>query len=113
MATPISTQNTSTPSGSSGQSYRGPFAIMTTLFFLWGFMTVFNDILIPRFKDAFNLDYSHAMLVQFAFFGAYFIGSLLYFIISATTGDPIAKIGYKYGVVLGLLFSASGSALFW
>jgi FHS family L-fucose permease-like MFS transporter len=86
---------------------------MTILFFMWGFMTVFNDILIPRFKEAFTLDYYHAMLVQFAFFGAYFIGSLLYFIISATTGDPIAKIGYKNGVVIGLLISATGSALFW
>jgi len=86
---------------------------MTSLFFLWGFMTVFNDILIPRFKEAFHLDYTHAMLVQFAFFGAYFIGSLIYFIISSTTGDPIAKIGYKNGVVIGLLISATGSALFW
>jgi len=106
-----------TPSASSsstnGQTYRGPFAIMTILFFMWGFMTVFNDILIPRFKEAFTLDYFHAALVQFAFFGAYFIGSLLYFIISATTGDPIAKIGYKNGVVIGLLISATGSALFW
>lgn len=86
---------------------------MTTLFFMWGFMTVFNDILIPRFKEAFTLNYTQAMLVQFAFFGAYFIGSLLYFIISGTTGDPIAKIGYKNGVVIGLLISATGSALFW
>ena len=86
---------------------------MTTLFFLWGFMTVFNDILIPRFKEAFTLTYFQAMLVQFAFFGAYFVGSLLYFIISAMTGDPIAKIGYKNGVVIGLLISATGSALFW
>ncbi len=53
------------------------------------------------------------MFVQLAFFGAYFIGSLLYFIISATTGDPIAKMGYKNGVVIGLLISALGSALFW
>jgi FHS family L-fucose permease-like MFS transporter len=53
------------------------------------------------------------MLVQLAFFGAYFIGALLYFIVSATTGDPIAKIGYKNGVVIGLLISAAGSALFW
>lgn len=106
---------TTTPSSSSGngKSYRGSFAIMTSLFFMWGFMTVFNDILIPRFKEAFTLDYFHAMLVQLAFFGAYFIGSLLYFAISATTGDPIAKIGYKNGVVIGLLISASGSALFW
>jgi FHS family L-fucose permease-like MFS transporter len=96
-----------------GASYRGSFAIMTSLFFLWGFMTVFNDILIPRFKEAFTLDYFHAMLVQLAFFGAYFIGSLIYFIISATSGDPIAKMGYKNGVVIGLLISATGSALFW
>jgi len=95
------------------QTYRGPFAVMTVLFFMWGFMTVFNDILIPRFKEAFTLDYFQAMLVQFAFFGAYFIGSLLYFLISATTGDPIARIGYKNGVVIGLLISATGSALFW
>ena len=95
------------------QAFRGPFAIMTILFFMWGFMTVFNDILIPRFKAAFSLDYFHAFLVQFAFFGAYFIGSLSYFVVSATTGDPIAKIGYKNGVVIGLLISAAGSALFW
>jgi MFS transporter, FHS family, L-fucose permease len=95
------------------RTYRGPFAIMTVLFFLWGFMTVFNDILIPRFKDAFTLDYFHAMLVQFAFFGAYFIGSLVYFGISAGFGDPIARLGYKNGVVIGLVISAAGSALFW
>jgi MFS transporter, FHS family, L-fucose permease len=95
------------------QTYRGPFAIMTVLFFMWGFMTVFNDILIPRFKDAFTLDYFHAMLVQFAFFGAYFVGSLLYFAISASFGDPIARLGYKNGVVIGLVISAAGSALFW
>src|ERR1035438_7104534 len=98
------------PAGS--PAYRGPFAVMTILFFVWGFMTVWNDILIPRFKEAFALDYFHAMLVQFAFFGAYFIGSLVYFIISASTGDPIAKIGYKNGVVIGLLISATGSGLF-
>jgi FHS family L-fucose permease-like MFS transporter len=96
-----------------GQSYRGPFAIMTVLFFMWGFMTVFNDILIPRFKEAFTLNYYQAMLVQFAFFGAYFVGSLLYYLISTVTGDPIARIGYKNGVIIGLLLSAAGSALFW
>ena len=99
--------------GGNGQSFRGPFAIMTSLFFMWGFMTVFNDILIPRFKAAFTLNYFQAMLVQFAFFGAYFTGSLGYFLISATKGDPIARIGYKNGVVIGLLFAAAGSALFW
>jgi MFS transporter, FHS family, L-fucose permease len=109
--TPTTASTTST--SNTGQTYRGPFAIMTVLFFMWGFMTSINDILIPKFKDAFTLDYYHAMFVQLAFFGAYFIGSLIYFIISATTGDPIAKIGYKNGVIIGLLISAAGSALFW
>ncbi len=113
MAT-ITTTNTSAIGGSTnGANHRASFAIMTSLFFLWGFMTVFNDILIPRFKEAFTLSYFQAMLVQFAFFGAYFVGSLIYFLISATTGDPIAKIGYKNGVVIGLLISATGSAVFW
>ena len=107
-----------TPSGApsssgNGKSYRGSFAIMTSLFFLWGFMTVFNDILIPRFKEAFTLSYFQAMLVQFAFFGAYSTGALIYFLISMVSGDPIARIGYKNGVVIGLLISATGSALFW
>ena len=109
----ISPSGTTPASNGNGANYRGSFAIMTSLFFLWGFMTVFNDILIPRFKEAFTLNYFQAMLVQFAFFGAYFIGSLAYFIISITTGDPIAKIGYKNGVVVGLLISAAGSAIFW
>jgi FHS family L-fucose permease-like MFS transporter len=102
-----------TDTSGNGRAYRAAFAIMTSLFFLWGFMTVFNDILIPRFKEAFTLSYFQAMLVQLAFFGAYFVGSLIYFLISATKGDPIAKIGYKNGVVIGLLVSAAGSALFW
>src|SRR5271170_4333827 len=109
---PATASSTTSQTGD-GQTYRGPFSIMTVLFFMWGFMTVFNDILIPRFKEAFTLDYYHAMFVQLAFFGAYFIGSLLYFIISAPTGDPIARMGYKNGVVIGLLISATGSALFW
>src|SRR5213080_24800 len=79
MTTPLGTSapaaappplTVSAAAGASGGSQRGPFAIMTVLFFMWGFMTVFNDILIPRFKAAFQLDYFQAMLVQFAFFGA-------------------------------------------
>ncbi len=115
MATIATTPSRHEPTShtSANGNYRGSFAIMTVLFFMWGFMTVFNDILIPRFKEAFTLNYFQAMLVQFAFFGAYFIGSLIYFIISVTAGDPIARIGYKNGVVIGLVISAAGSALFW
>jgi FHS family L-fucose permease-like MFS transporter len=95
------------------QSYRGPFAVMTVLFFMWGFMTVWNDVLIPRFREAFTLNYFQAMLVQFAFFGAYGIGSLIYYLISMISGDPINRIGYKNGVIIGLLIAAFGSALFY
>ena len=95
------------------KTYRGPFTIMTVLFFMWGFMTVWNDVLIPRFKEAFTLSYFEAMLVQFAFFGAYGIGSLIYYIISMVSGDPINRIGYKNGVIIGLLIAATGSALFY
>ena len=58
-----STQPATSTQSTNGRNYRGPFAIMTVLFFLWGFMTVFNDILIPRFKEAFTLTYFQAMLL--------------------------------------------------
>ncbi|HYW95134.1 MAG TPA: sugar MFS transporter [Bacteroidales bacterium] len=86
---------------------------MTALFFMWGFITCMNDILIPFLKKVFDLNYFQAMLVQLAFFGAYFIGSLIYFIISATLGDPIYKIGYKRSIIIGLLLSALGCAMFY
>src|ERR1700709_2070118 len=115
MNNPISsTISPMTQAGTSGRrAYHMPFTIMTILFFMWGFMTVWNDILIPRFKEAFTLDYFHAMLIQFAWMGGYTIGSLVYYLISMISGDPINRIGYKNGVILGLLIAASGSALFY
>lgn len=80
---------------------------------MWGFITVLNDILIPHLKNVFELNYAQAMLIQLAFFGAYFVGGFLYFIISRTSGDPINKIGYKNGIIIGLLVSAIGTALFY
>ncbi|MCF6241689.1 MAG: sugar MFS transporter [Bacteroidales bacterium] len=100
-------------SSSKSDNYTLPFIVLTALFFMWGFFTVLNDILIPHLKAVFELTHFQAMLVQFAFFGAYFIGSLIYFIISVSFGDPINKIGYKGGILLGLALSAIGSALFY
>lgn len=94
-------------------SYGLSLSVLTTLFFIWGFITVLNDILIPHLKNVFELTYFKAMLIQFSFFGAYFVGGFLYFIISKTYGDPINKIGYKNGIILGLLVSAIGTALFY
>lgn len=83
------------------------------LFFMWGFMTVMNDVLIPYLKSTFALNYAQASLVQGFFFGAYAIGSLIYFIISVVSGDPIQRIGYKNGILLGLVVSAIGASLFY
>lgn len=94
------------------QSYTGPLVTVTMLFFMWGFITCLNDILIPKMKDVFTLQHWQAMLIQTAFFGAYFIISLLYFIFSITKGDPILKIGYKNGIIVGLVVAAIGCVLF-
>ena len=89
-----------------------PMAVLTTLFFMWGFMTVMNDVLIPHLKAVFTLSWWQSMLVQFCFFGAYFLGSLGYYLISRGGEDPIQRIGYKRGLIAGLVLSAFGSALF-
>ncbi len=90
----------------------GPFATVTLLFFCWGFITVMNDVLIPFLKQSFALSYFQAGLVQFAFFGAFFVVSLAYFLLSVGSGDPINRIGYKKTIVFALLICASGCALF-
>ncbi|MDR2914256.1 MAG: sugar MFS transporter [Tannerella sp.] len=89
------------------------FLVLTGLFFIWGFIISMNDILIPYFKGIFELSYFQAMLVQFAFFGSFFIGSLIYFILSVKTGDPIAKIGYRNGMAGGLFLAGIGCLLFY
>ena len=87
--------------------------VVTSLFFMWGFITCMNDILIPFVRKVFELGRFESLLVQFAFFGAYFIGSVVYIIISTQKGDPIVKMGYKNGLIVGLLVSAVGCALFY
>jgi FHS family L-fucose permease-like MFS transporter len=82
------------------------FIAMTCLFFFWGFITVLNDILIPFLKESFDLNYTQAMLVQFCFFGAYFI-------VSPFAGRLIDKVGYQQGIVIGLLTTAAGCCLFY
>lgn len=92
---------------------KGPLVILTFLFFMWGFITCLNDILIPHFKTNFQLSFFQSSLVQFSFFGAYFIGSLVYFFISSSSGDPINRIGYRNGIIAGLLLACTGTLLFY
>ena len=84
----------------------GPLVIVTILFFMWGLLTSLNDVLIPHLKAIYTLNYLQAMLVQFCFFGAYFIVSL-------PAGALIRRIGYQKGAVTGLLIGACGCALFY
>nr|WP_315253212.1 sugar MFS transporter [uncultured Duganella sp.] len=84
----------------------GPLVIVTILFFMWGLLTSLNDVLIPHLKAVYTLTYVQAMLVQFCFFGAYFIVSL-------PAGMLIKKLGYQNGAVAGLTIAAAGCALFY
>lgn len=95
------------------RNYTVPLITITLLFFMWGFITCMNDILIPYLKQLFKLTFFESMLVQFCFFGAYFIGSLIYFLISTTKGDPIDKVGYKKGIIFGIFLAALGCVLFY
>jgi len=82
-----------------------PLVIITILFFMWGLITALNDVLIPHLKALYSLSYVQAMLVQFCFFGAYFV-------VSVPAGMLIKRIGYKQGAVAGLMIAAGGCALF-
>jgi MFS transporter, FHS family, L-fucose permease len=90
-----------------------PFIVLTGLFFIWGFIISMNDILIPYMKNVFELSFFQAMLVQFSFFGSFFIGSLLYFLFSVKYGDPISKIGYRNGMSIGLFIAGLGCFFFY
>jgi len=81
-------------------------SVVTTIFFMWGFLTCLNDILIPHLKAVFELNYARAMLVQFTFFGAYFLMSL-------PAGRLVAHLGYKKGIVAGLAIAGIGALGFW
>ena len=95
-----------TPTANTTGSNTGPLVIVTVLFFMWGLPTSLNDVLIPHLKAIYTLSYVQAMLVQFCFFGAYFI-------VSVPAGALIRRVGYQTGAVAGLLIAAAGCALFY
>lgn len=88
------------------QNYRFSLTCLTSLFFIWGLLTSLNDILIPYLKGMFDLSYTQAMLIQFCFFGAYFI-------VSMPAGALVSKIGYQKGIVVGLLIAGVGALSFY
>src|SRR5688572_6957350 len=99
----------SPPSASATQpasTNRLALVVVTSIFFMWGFLTCLNDILIPHLKAVFELNFARAMLVQFTFFGAYFLMSL-------PAGRLVAHLGYKKGIVAGLAIAGVGALGFW
>ena len=89
-----------------GRTYTGALVVLTSLFFMWGLITSLNDILIPHLRAAFELTYVQVMLIQFCFFGAYFVMSM-------PSGVLVERVGYKAGIVIGLLMASAGCLLFY
>ena len=100
----INSEPAMTPA-SADMNYSRPLAIVTTLFFMWGFLTCLNDILVPHLKSIFDLSYARVMLIQFAFFSAYFLFSVPW-------SRIVNRIGYQRTMVAGLVTMAVGAFLF-
>jgi FHS family L-fucose permease-like MFS transporter len=96
---------TSTTTGTTPR-YTSALSAVTTLFFLWGFITCLNDILIPYLKAIFQLSFAQANLINLCFFGAYFLMSI-------PAGKLVARVGYKRGMLLGFVVAAIGAFLFY
>ncbi|EQD67194.1 glucose/galactose transporter, partial [mine drainage metagenome] len=97
--------NVARPQGGATQAYTAALVVLATVFFMWGFVTVLNDTLIPHFKTAFQLDYAQVLLIQLVFF-------LAYLIMAMPSAKILERTGYKLSVVLGLLGMAVSAAGF-
>jgi MFS transporter, FHS family, L-fucose permease len=86
-------------------SRKAALAVVTSLFFMWGFVTVLNDVLVPHLKSIFDLKYAKASLIQFAFFLAYFVFSL-------PAAKLIDRVGYKRTMVIGVVVMGIGALFF-
>src|SRR6266702_4958743 len=94
-----------TTASETSTAYTGALAIVTTVFFMWGFVTVLNDILVPHLKALFELNYTQTMLIQFTFFSAYFLMSI-------PSSRILARVGYQRSIVIGLSVMGLGALLF-
>jgi FHS family L-fucose permease-like MFS transporter len=97
---------TNTATGTAPQKTGLALTVVTTVFFMWGFVTVLNDILVPHLKALFDLNYTQTMLIQFTFFSAYFLMSI-------PSSRILARLGYQKSIVLGLSVMGCGALLFY
>lgn len=105
-STASTTKGSSSVQYNNQRNYLPELTILTSLFFMWGFLTCLNDILIPHLQNVFELNYFESMLVQFTFF-------LAYFLISLPSGKLVEKVGYKKGIVIGLVTAGIGTLIFY
>src|SRR5260370_13941798 len=105
MAIGVTREDSVTAVQTAGRNYTIPLTLMVSLYFGIGFITALNDILVPHFKDLFHLTNVTALLVQFCFFGAYFVKSL-------PSCWIVGRIGHKRGVVVALSVMGLGLLLF-
>src|SRR3979411_3346617 len=102
---PLANLNGPSSAVAPASTHKGALTVVTTLFFMWGFVTVLNDVLVPHLKSIFDLTYARVMLIQFAFFSAYFLFSI-------PSAKVIDWIGYKKTMVVGLCTMGLGALLF-
>ncbi len=98
-------QTAPSTSGAARERYTVPLILIVSLYFGIGFITAMNDVLVPHFKDLFHLSNFRALLVQFAFFGAYFL-------LSVPSGWIVSRIGYKAGIIAALTTMGAGLLIF-
>jgi FHS family L-fucose permease-like MFS transporter len=104
MAT-VSTSSAASSTSATTGTGRAAMVMITALFFMWGFLTALNDVLVPHLKSIFDLSYAQVMLIQFSFFSAYFVFAI-------PSGKIVEWIGYKRSIVMGLFVMALGAVLF-
>jgi FHS family L-fucose permease-like MFS transporter len=103
-------KNSENLSSDKATNYNGALATLVTVFFFWGFIAAGNGVLIPFCKTYFNLDQFQSQLIDFAFYGAYYMGALMLFVVSSLKKtDIMNKWGFKSGIVKGLILSALGA----
>ncbi|PXA89173.1 glucose/galactose MFS transporter [Nostoc sp. 3335mG] len=102
MPAPISARTGAVPQGASGASYAPALTLLASLFFMWGFITVINNTLLPHLRSVFDLNYTQTTLIESVWFIAYFFASI-------PSAKLIERIGYQKSLVIGLLIMAAGA----
>lgn len=102
MPAPISARTGAAPQGASGASYAPALTLLASLFFMWGFITVINNTLLPHLRSVFDLNYTQTTLIESVWFIAYFFASI-------PSAKLIERIGYQKSLVIGLLVMAAGA----